>query len=187
MQPLLAGAPDGSAGFAVFETPAGTCGIAWRKPGIRAIQLPEGSRSATRARLFARGVGDERPPPPPVRQVVDRITALLGGEATDLGGTRLDWTGVSGFQRRVYEATRCIPFGETATYGDVAQWIGMPTAARAVGRALGCNPFPLVVPCHRVVGASGIGGFSATGGADLKRRLLEIETGRRRGPASPPR
>ena len=80
------------------------------------------------------------------------------------------------FNRRVYAVTRTVPPGETTSYGEVAARIGEPGAAQAVGRALGQNPFPIVVPCHRVVAADGrLTGFSAPGGIDTKRRMLEIE------------
>ncbi len=84
--------------------------------------------------------------------------------------------GVPEFHRRVYEAARAIPPGNTLSYGDIAKRAGVPGAARAVGQALGRNPFPIVVPCHRVLAAGGkIGGFSAQGGVETKRRMLEIE------------
>ena len=94
--------------------------------------------------------------------------------------------GVPEFHRRVYEAARAIPPGNTLSYGDIAKRVGAPGAARAVGQALGRNPFPIVVPCHRVLAAGGkIGGFSAQGGVATKRRMLAIEGARveRRGPA----
>lgn len=93
----------------------------------------------------------------------------------------LDWEGATPFERIVGEAVRRIPWGETRTYGQVARSVGRPGAARAVGRAMARNRFFLFVPCHRVVGAAGLGGFSAPGGAALKRRLLELEGGLREG------
>ena len=87
--------------------------------------------------------------------------------------------GVAGFHRRVYDAARAIPPGKTLAYGEIAERIGAPGAARAVGQALGRNPFPIVVPCHRVLAAGGkIGGFSAHGGTATKRRMLAIEAGK---------
>jgi methylated-DNA-[protein]-cysteine S-methyltransferase len=104
------------------------------------------------------------------------MTALLDGVPVDLGFVRLDLDGVAPFDRAVYEVTRTIPAGTTLTYGQVAERIGEAGAARAVGQSLGANPFPLVVPCHRVLGAGGrLIGFSASGGVETKRKLLLIE------------
>jgi len=84
--------------------------------------------------------------------------------------------GVSDFGQRVYAAARSIPYGEVRTYGWLAEKAGSPGAARAVGGAMATNPVPLIVPCHRVVRSDGgIGGFSARGGVDLKRKLLFLE------------
>src|SRR6516164_3560011 len=117
---------------------------------------------------------------------VDRIAALLRGEVSDLSNIALDMDEVPTFHRRVYEAARAIPPGRTLSYGDVAARAGAPGAARAVGQALGRNPFPIVVPCHRVLAAGGkIGGFSAQGGIATKRRMLAIEGAQLNG-ATPP-
>ncbi len=100
----------------------------------------------------------------------------MHGQPVDLTPVALDMEGVPPFYRRVYDIARTIPPGRTLTYGDVAIKLGDPTNARAVGQALGRNPFPIVVPCHRVLAAHGsIGGFSASGGAATKRRMLMIE------------
>jgi methylated-DNA-[protein]-cysteine S-methyltransferase len=121
----------------------------------------------------------EEPPPPAVQHAVDGIVALLSGTATDLSTVPLDMERVPAFDRRVYEVARTIPAGKTLTYGDVAARLGEPGAAREVGRALGRNPFAVIVPCHRVIAAGGkTGGFSATGGVTTKLRLLEIERAR---------
>lgn len=114
--------------------------------------------------------------PPPVARAIAALTALLAGQRIDLSDIGLDLAGLPDFDRRVYEIARTIPPGETLTYGAIAQRLGQPGAAREVGTALGRNPFPLVVPCHRVVAAGGkLGGFSAAQGTVTKRRLLEIE------------
>jgi methylated-DNA-[protein]-cysteine S-methyltransferase len=172
-------------GFALFETAVGPCGVAWGQDGIVGVQLPEGDARRTRARL-ARRFPDAREtePPPAVRSAITAMTALLSGEPRDLGDVALDWTAVGGFERRVYEVARAIPPGATLTYGEVAARIGEPPlAARDVGQALGRNPFPIVVPCHRVVAAGGkSGGFSAPGGAATKLKLLRIEGAEAAGP-----
>lgn len=164
-------------GFTLFETPLGTCGIAWNARGITGLQLPEASAEATRARLRRRWPGAvEAEPPADVRRAIDQVLALLGGAAVDLLDVALDLDGVPEFHRRVYEVARSIPPGRTLTYGDIARRLGVPQEAREVGQALGRNPVAIIVPCHRVLAANGrMGGFSASGGVATKRRMLEIE------------
>jgi methylated-DNA-[protein]-cysteine S-methyltransferase len=164
-------------GFCLFDTPLGLCGIAWTDQGLAGVQLPEGDAAATRMRMRRRfpGLG-EIPAPSQVQAVIDRIRALLEGNCDALLDVDLDMSGVPEFNRRVYEVTRAIAPGRTLTYGEVASQIGEPGAARAVGQALGHNPFAPVVPCHRVLAAhSGPGGFSAEGGVVTKLRMLQIE------------
>ena len=164
-------------GFALFETAIGTCGIAWSDGGIVSVQLPERDGAATRARLLVRSDGArETLPPPGVQRAIDAIVSLLGGESSDLSFIALDMEGVPDFHRRVYEVARTIPPGATQPYGEIAARLGDPGSARAVGQALGRNPFPIVVPCHRVLAAGGrTGGFSARGGTKTKLTLLAIE------------
>jgi len=121
-------------------------------------------------------VADAADVPEPIRDAIDGITAVMSGESLDLRFVGLDERGVDAFRRAVYAATRAIPPGSTVTYGDIARSIGRPDGARDVGAALASNPFPIVVPCHRVVGANGkLTGFSAPGGLATKRRMLELE------------
>lgn len=171
-------------GYALFDTPLGCCGIAWASQGIVAVQLPEADTDATRTRLLAglRRQGLPAPgaapsdPPPPVRNAIAGIQALLGGEPRDLREVPLDMARISPFHQQVYAIARAIPPGQTRTYGEVAQELGSLGLARAVGQALGMNPFAPVVPCHRVLAAHGrMGGFSAGGGAATKLRMLQAE------------
>lgn len=164
------------AGFALFDTPIGRCGLAWGAHGLRGVQLPEASDEAGLARL-ARRFPDLGPAPgEAVRDVIDEIVRHLGGAPVDYRRVKLDFGGVHAFERSVYAAARAIPFGETRTYGALAAQVGDPLAAQAVGQALGRNPWPIIVPCHRITAAEGrTGGFSAPGGAATKLRLLEIE------------
>jgi methylated-DNA-[protein]-cysteine S-methyltransferase len=164
-------------GFTLFDTPVGRCAIAWRARGIVGVQLPERSDSATRARMLRRHPSAlEMPPPPAVQQAIDDIAALLRGEARDLSAIALDMEPVPPFHQRVYAVARAIPRGATLSYGEIAARLGDRGAARDVGEAMGQNPFPPVVPCHRVVAAGGrVGGFSAAGGITTKLRLLNIE------------
>ena len=164
-------------GFALFDTAIGRCGIAWGGGGIRALQLPEATERGTCARLRAQVPdGQEMAPPDSIARAIEAICVLLEGGARDLADLPLDMTHVPPFHRRVYEMARTIPPGRTRSYGEIARALGMPRAARAVGQALGRNPFALIVPCHRVLAAGGkLGGFSADGGTATKRRLLAIE------------
>jgi len=167
-------------GFALFPTAIGACGIAWGEHGLVGVQLPEGSESITRTRLARRFAPTRECAPPPVlQQAVDDITALLGGKPKDLLDVPLEMQALPAFDRQVYALSRHILPGQTRTYGELAQELGDPGLARAVGQALGRNPFPLVVPCHRVLAAGGkLGGFSARGGLVSKLRLLAIEGAR---------
>ena len=164
-------------GYTLFDTAVGRCGVAWGPDGIVSVQLPESREAATRARLLARHPDAvETRPPAEVQQAIDDIAALLRGELRDFAGLRLDMRGVPDFHRRVFEVARTIGPGATSTYGDIATRLGSRGLSRAVGQALGRNPFPLVVPCHRVLAAGGrVGGFSAAGGITTKLRLLAIE------------
>jgi methylated-DNA-[protein]-cysteine S-methyltransferase len=166
-----------ASGFSLFHTAIGQCGVAWSERGIAGVQLPEASEAETRERMLQRfPTAAEGAPPPGVRQALDRIVALLEGRRSDLSTIALDMDGVPPFHRRVYELARTIPPGKTLSYGEIAAQLGAPGAARAVGQALGHNPFPIVVPCHRVLAAGGrIGGFSAHGGTATKRRMLAVE------------
>jgi methylated-DNA-[protein]-cysteine S-methyltransferase len=164
-------------GFTLFDTAIGPCGIAWTERGVIGVQLPEADAAKTRARLLRRSPDlHEAPPPLEVQGAIDRIVALLRGERSDLTGVALDMGQVPAFERRVYEVARTIAPGATLSYGEIATRLGDRGLARDVGQALGRNPFPLIVPCHRVLAAGGkVGGFSANGGVTTKLRLLTIE------------
>jgi methylated-DNA-[protein]-cysteine S-methyltransferase len=163
--------------FTLFDTPIGACAVVWEDSGIVGLQLPSADETAMIARLRRRYRDAEQgDPPADVRTAIAEIVALLKGERRDLSGIKLDLARVPQFERNVYEIARTIPPGEVLTYGDIAKRLGDPMLAQAVGAALGQNPFPIVVPCHRVVAAgSKLGGFSAPGGAKTKRRMLAIE------------
>jgi len=166
-----------AAGFALFETAIGTCGIAWGPAGIVGLQLPEANDAAALARLRGRfpTLAQEQPLAG-IDHAIARIRSFLAGGKDDLADLALDLGGTGAFDRAVYRETRAIPAGSTSTYGAIAARLGDPGQARAVGQALGRNPWPIVVPCHRVTGAGGrMGGFSAPGGRATKLKLLEIE------------
>ena len=157
--------------YALFETAIGRCGVAWSEAGLTRVGLPPADRLGARSAPAA--------PPPAIQAVIDDIVALLAGEQRDLASAKLDMTGIADFNRRAYDIARAIPPGETLTYGEIAARLGEPGAARAVGAAMGANPFPIIVPCHRVLAADGaLGGFSAPGGATTKLKMLQIERAR---------
>jgi methylated-DNA-[protein]-cysteine S-methyltransferase len=166
-----------SCGYTLFDTPVGRCAMAWGASGICGVQLPESTDAATRAQLQRR-LPEALPAEPPayVQDVMARVVAMLNGRPVTFNDVQLDMTGVPPFNQRVYEVALAIPAGRTLTYGDIAQRLGQPGAARAVGQALGHNPFAPVVPCHRVLAAgSRSGGFSARGGVSTKLRMLLME------------
>ncbi|HTW99047.1 MAG TPA: methylated-DNA--[protein]-cysteine S-methyltransferase, partial [Acidimicrobiales bacterium] len=163
--------------YTLFETPIGHCAVVWRGPAVLSVFLPAGDREATSARVVREHPGAAPADPPPgIRRAVAAMSALLEGRRADLSAIELDMSAVPAFHRRVYEEARRVPAGTTVSYGELAARIGAPKAARAVGQALGRNPFPIVIPCHRVVAAGGrIGGFSAEGGTITKQQMLAIE------------
>jgi methylated-DNA-[protein]-cysteine S-methyltransferase len=163
-------------GFTLFNTAIGHCAIVWSERGVVGVLLPERDDATTRARLVRRYPdAREVAPPDHVVRAIDGIVALIGGERRDLADIVLDLDGLPEFDRRVYAVARTIEPGTTLTYGSIATLLGEPDA-RGVGEAMGRNPWPIIVPCHRVVAAGGkTGGFSAPGGAATKRRLLAIE------------
>lgn len=165
-----------TARFAPFPSPLGDCGIAWYGDTVVATQLPEMTSAATVVRLAARTGATRGDPPVSIRRAIRSITALLEGERTDLSFIACDFSGLDPFAGKVYTATRAIPPGETLTYGAIASQLGDKRLARKVGQVLGRNPFPIIVPCHRVVGADGrLTGFSARGGVETKLKLLACE------------
>lgn len=172
-----------SGSFALVDTPLGTCAIAWTAAGIAGLQLPEATEAALRAAVARKHPGfTQARPSPAASAAMDALRRLLAGEAEDLASITLDLDGIPPFHRAVYAETRRIGPGHTRTYGEIAAVLGKPGAARAVGQALGANPFALLVPCHRVLAAGGrLNGFSAHGGVRTKQRLLEIEGALPRG------
>jgi methylated-DNA-[protein]-cysteine S-methyltransferase len=173
--------------FTLLDTAIGRCGIAWNDRGLVGVQLPETSVAATRARMQQRfPEATETRPDAQVRPSLTAIAQLLAGKRRDLSSIALDMQGVPPFHQRVYQAARKIPPGHTVTYGELAAQLGSPGSARAVGQAMGRNPFAIVVPCHRVLAAGGkLGGFSANGGIETKRRMLTIEGTPPPGPPPP--
>ena len=163
--------------YTLFDSAIGICGIEWGPRGINGVQLPMGDEDKTRARIRQRHADiEEAEPTAEVKVAIGRIVDLLAGKPDDLLDIPLDLDGVPEFNRGVYDIARRIPPGKTLTYGDIAKRLGGVELSRDVGQALGRNPCPIVVPCHRVLAAGGKpGGFSANGGVVTKLKMLEIE------------
>src|SRR3954462_15610568 len=178
----------GALSYFLFETPLGLCAIVWGARGIAGTQLPEPGRGGA-LRSLQRRFPDAHPGQPPAAVVAAaaRIEAALGGARDDFADLALDWRAVGAVDRAgyrggggsdggVYGEALATPAGETITYGTLAARLGDPGRAQAVGQALGRNPWPIVVPCHRITAADGrMGGFSAPGGTKTKLKLLELE------------
>jgi methylated-DNA-[protein]-cysteine S-methyltransferase len=158
-------------GIELFETAWGWMGLAWRRGRLCRVMLPASRRRLSQeARLL-----ELRTTIAAKSQLARQLVRYFAGERVELSAP-LAFPSASAFRRRVWEVTVAVPYGEVLTYGAIAARVGRPRAGRAVGQALAANPLPLVVPCHRVVGADGgLGGFSADGGVEVKRRLLELE------------
>ncbi|MCP2321436.1 methylated-DNA-[protein]-cysteine S-methyltransferase [Nocardia amikacinitolerans] len=167
------------AAAALFDTAIGVCAIAWRDDAVFRFQLPEADQAATRARITRWRAGSEVPEGEPTAVIAEAIAGIrahLAGELDDLRWIPLDTSTIPEFHRAVYTVTRAIDPGHTLSYGQVANRVGAPGGAQAVGQALGRNPIPLIIPCHRVLAAdNALHGFSAPGGISTKERLLEIE------------
>ena len=165
-------------GFCLFDTPIGACAIAWTADAIAGVLLPQDEgEPRTRNRMQSQFAAvHETAPPAWIHAVILRIRQLLEGHPDSLSDVPLDMSGVPQFNQRVYAVARAIPPGQTLSYGEVAARLGERGAARAVGQALGSNPFAPVVPCHRILAAGKrSGGFSAGGGVATKLRMLQIE------------
>lgn len=162
--------------YCLFDTAIGACGIAWSDRGVTRVALPEGSRAAIERRLKARAPGARSGhPPAAIWKVIAEIERYARGERVSFATAEIDLSGVDAFRRSVYAAARAVPWGETASYGEIARRVGT-SDAREVGQALSRNPVPLIVPCHRIVGSDGrLVGFSAYGGTLTKERLLALE------------
>ena len=162
----------GGSGIAAFETELGRCAVRWSERGITGVMLP--GRTAD----GAPAIDDLGDVPAFVRQAIAGMTAVMAGTQVDLRDVPIDRPELDDFRRAVFAATRQIPAGRTWSYGEVARAMGLDRrdGARDVGAALASNPTPIIVPCHRVVAANGaLHGFSAPGGLETKRRMLELE------------
>ncbi|HEU4985798.1 MAG TPA: methylated-DNA--[protein]-cysteine S-methyltransferase [Rhizobiaceae bacterium] len=176
--------------YMLVDTAIGPIGIAWNAAGLVRVQLPERDTERTEKALTARlgnavrheGGGEL---PSAIGDLVDLLRRYAQGEAIDFSAVPVDFDGIDPFRKAIYRAARKLGFGETTTYGALAADAGFPNAARDTGTALGRNPVPIVVPCHRILAAGGkLGGFSAPGGTTTKQKLLMMENARTDPPDS---
>ena len=142
--------------------------------GLRALALPVPTREEAESRFVGKGMEEPRvETDKEIQELVGELQRYFAGERVEFS-VRLDLDGLTEWQKRVLMKAAGIPYGKVMTYGDLAAAVGSPGAGRAVGQAMARNPVPIVVPCHRIVAASGkLGGFSA--GSDWKRKLLRLE------------
>jgi len=175
-----------TAGHAVLETVIGFMGIAWSEKGLIRLCLPERSHESVERRLMRHaGVSASTAQPPWVVELIASIKAYAAGEDVDFSNVPVDLDGVDDFRLAIYDAARKLSYGETTTYGELAKRAGHAGLPSETGAALGANPVPLVIPCHRILAAGGkIGGFSAPGGSVTKEKMLAME-GVRVGPPPP--
>jgi methylated-DNA-[protein]-cysteine S-methyltransferase len=158
-----------------FDTALGRFGIGWTERGLARVLLPGDDEAALLERLN-RGDARAGDPPRTIAALMDRIEDYAEGERVDFADIELDLGGVPDFHRRAYEILVTVGWGETLTYGDLARRLGDVSLSRAVGQAMGANPIPLVIPCHRVLASNGKpGGFSAPGGTASKVKMLALE------------
>jgi methylated-DNA-[protein]-cysteine S-methyltransferase len=163
--------------YFLFNTAFGICGVAWSDAGLTRVQLPERDPAATEQRLTKYAAKRwEGALPPSVASSIADLRAYFDGGRVEFKSAVLDIANVTEFNQRIYAALREVGVGTTTTYGALAALVGSPRAAQAVGTAMARNPWPVVVPCHRVLAAAqGTGGFSAYGGVVTKRHLLALE------------
>jgi methylated-DNA-[protein]-cysteine S-methyltransferase len=165
-------------GHTLFPTAFGPRGLAWNDTGLTRFQLPEATPELTERSLVGEtGSTPAATPPAWAQDIIARVRQHFEGALQDFSDVAIDWSRVSEFQQDVYRAALAIKPGRTQSYGGISQLLGLgPEGARAVGVALATNPWPLIVPCHRIVSASGkMTGFSAPGGVRTKTRLLVLE------------
>lgn len=159
--------------YRIIDTALGQMVIGWTDIGLSRLMLPGESAAEMRQRMESKG-RIEQPAGQP--ELVARIEAYTEGAEDNFADFPVDLDGVPDTNRRIYEHIRELAWGETTTYGAIARWLGDVALSRAVGAAMGANPIPLVIPCHRVLAADGkTGGFSSPNGVRTKMQMLALE------------
>lgn len=161
--------------YCLIDTAIGTFGLGWTEKGIARATLPDAKPGAVGQRMARYGTQSVAPEDE-IAELVADIQAYAAGERIEFDAVQLDFDGQPPFHRQVYDDILKLRWGETTTYGDIARRLGDVALSRAVGQALGANPVPLIVPCHRVLASNGkAGGFSAPGGVSSKMKMLALE------------
>jgi methylated-DNA-[protein]-cysteine S-methyltransferase len=161
--------------YMLLDTAIGTFGLAWTESGVARVALPGRDRARTEM-WVSREPAEPGFPEGELASLPERIRRYAEGERIDFGDVRLDLSAVPEFNRQCYAELLKVGYGETTTYGAIARALGDVTLSRAVGQAMGSNPIPLIIPCHRVLASDGkTGGFSSPGGVTSKMRLLALE------------
>lgn len=161
--------------YVIFRTRWGYSGLVGTEKGVFRTCLPLPSRESVKNVLL---LDIERPQENKslLPGLQEKVKAYFKSSYVDFTGIWVEFGEVDSFSKQVLKACRKISYGQTVSYGQLAELAGSPGASRAVGNILGKNQVPLIVPCHRVVRSDGaIGGFSAAGGVDLKERMLKME------------
>src|SRR5436190_7053562 len=161
--------------YALVDTAIGTFGVAWTDKGLARVALPGRDRAKTEL-WISRDPAEPGFPEGALAGLAERTRRYAQGEHEDFTDVPLDLDEVPLFNRQAYAELLKVGYGETTTYGAIARTLGDVALSRAVGQAMGANPIPLVIPCHRVLGADGkTGGFSSPGGVTAKMRMLALE------------
>ena len=161
--------------YSLFPTAIGWCGVLTTERGLLRLYVGYAKRNQLLHDILD-GAGSSLKMVPATGMVIDKIKRYCSGENVSFAGCTMDWSSLSPFRQKVLMAALKIPYGSVETYGSLARKIGCPRGSRAVGNALAKNPFPLVIPCHRIIRGDGKpGGFSAGGGVALKNKLLQLE------------
>lgn len=159
--------------YRVFDTDIGLMAVGWTDAGVSRVLLPGDEVAAMHQRLERVGGVEDAGGQ---RELVARMVDYAEGANDNFADVGLDLSGIPEMNRRIYEHIRQLAWGETTTYGAIARWLGDVALSRAVGAAMGANPVPLIVPCHRVLAADGrTGGFSSPGGVQAKMEMLALE------------
>jgi methylated-DNA-[protein]-cysteine S-methyltransferase len=186
----------GIAGVHIFPSELGWMALAWQGKRLTRLSFGHPSASAAAAALdeaseeLGEAADDSPSPPDWIVALADRLQSYAAGSDESFADVPVDLDHLSAFQQRVVRGCRAISRGKVRTYADLAGVAGSPGAARAVGNVMAKNRYPIIIPCHRVVGSAGaLGGFSARDGINTKRRMLEMEGAklkkpRAKGPAA---
>ena len=161
--------------YALIDTALGTFGLAWTERGVARVALPGADRRKTEM-WISRDPAVPGFPDGALANLPDRIRRYAEGDKIDFSDVPLDLEHLPEFNRACYAELLKIGYGATTTYGDIARTLGDVAQSRAVGQAMGANPIPLIIPCHRVLAADGrTGGFSSPGGVTAKMKMLALE------------